>query len=90
MGKLLLRLLKHAVIAAVIAAAALLIWYRGVLRPARDPNIGKRAYLATNDQYLGVVVGAATDTDLGEVWVVEPPSGYKTKYRKSRVVLKEQ
>ena len=90
----LLRLLKyvltHVVIAIIIGVVAMLIWYHPFGRPARDPNIGKHAYAAANDQYLGVVVGSAKDEQLGEVWIVQPPNGYKTKYRKSRLTLKDK
>jgi hypothetical protein len=88
MRKLLWHVLKHAVIAAVIAVVGLSVWYQGMRSPAPDPNVGKRAYLATNNQYLGVVVKEATDSEMGEVWIIESPSGYPTKYRKVRVVLR--
>ncbi len=89
-GKLVLRLLKHAIIAALLGLVLALLWYQPCSRPRRDPNLGKHAYAVNNDQYLGVVVGSAHDPALGEVWIIQPPSGYKTKYRKARVVLKDQ
>lgn len=84
------RLLKHVIFAAVIGVAFMLFWYQPFSRPARDPNVGKHAYNAGNDQYIGVVVGSAKDDKLGDVWIVKPPGGYETKYRKSRLILKDK
>jgi hypothetical protein len=90
LGKFFLHLLKHAIIAVIIAVVLLLVWYQPWNRPARNPNIGKHAYAANDDLYLGVVVGSAKDDQLGEVWIVKRPNGSPTKYRKSRVVLKDE
>jgi hypothetical protein len=90
MGRLFLRLLKHLLIALLIGVVLMLIWYQPFCGPPRDPNLGKHAYAAGTGQYLGVVVGSAKDAKLGEVWIVQPPSGYKTMYRKSRLVLKDK
>ena len=89
MGRFLLHLLKHAVIAALIGAALMAVWYYQA-RPPRDPNVGKRAYLIRDNRYLGEVVRSAKDDRLGEVWVVRQPDGYEAKFAKSRVTLRDK
>ena len=90
MGRLFLRLLKHVVIALVIGVVVIFIWYYEFARPVRDPNVGKRAYLTSDNRYLGEVVRSGQDAQLGEVWVVRQPDGYEVKYRKSRLTLRDK
>jgi hypothetical protein len=90
MKRFFFRMLKHIIIASALGALLMAGWYYFFLRSPHDPNIGKQAYTVGTDQYLGEVVGSAKDAALGEIWIVQRPNGYPTKYRKSRVVLKDK
>jgi membrane protein implicated in regulation of membrane protease activity len=89
LGRTFLRLLKHVVIAVILGVVLMLVWYYQS-RPPHDPNIGKHAYVTATGRYVGKVIGSARDDVLGEVWIIEPPTGYAAKYRKSRLTLKDQ
>ncbi len=79
------RLLKHFILAIVLAVTVALLWYQpSTSRP--DPNVGKLAYGANSSNFLGVVV--ANDKDDGS-WIVEK-SGMRMKYAKSKVILKDK
>lgn len=84
------RLIKHILIALILGAVLAGGWYYLFLYTPRDPNIGKRAYVTTTNEYVGEVIYSANDDLLGPVWVVKSPGGYPTKYRKSRLTLKDK
>ncbi len=84
------RLIKHILIAVILGAVLAFGWYYLFLYAPRDPNIGKRAYVTTTDQYVGEVIASGNDDQLGPIWIVKSPSGYPTKYRKSRLTLKDK
>lgn len=84
------RLIKHILLALILGAVLAFGWYYMFLYTPRDPNIGKRAYVTATDQYLGEVMGSSNDDQLGPVWIIKSPSGYPTKYRKSRLTLKDK
>lgn len=85
--KFFFKLLKHFIMAAILAAAIGVFYYQpwNNFSPTKDPNIGKFVYGLSSSNFLGVVVG-----DDGEnSWIVEK-SGLKMKYAKGRVVLKDR
>ena len=83
-------LFKYVIIGLIVAAiGGGLTWYRLRL-PARNPAIGKHAYLKENGKYLGVVEGQGEDNRRGEVWAVRLPGGYPMMYSKTRVDLKDR
>jgi uncharacterized membrane-anchored protein YitT (DUF2179 family) len=83
--KFFFRLLKHFILAVVLAVIVALFWYQpNATRP--DPNIGKFAYGTVSNSFLGVVV--ANDKEDGS-WIVEK-SGMRMKYPKSKVILKDK
>jgi uncharacterized membrane protein YfcA len=86
--KFFFRLAKHVIIALVLGAALMLFWYQpwNWNRAAKkDPNVGKLAYVVGTGKFVGVVVGS---DDAAGMWIVEKDGGYRTKYAKSRLVLK--
>jgi 4-amino-4-deoxy-L-arabinose transferase-like glycosyltransferase len=83
--KFFFRLLKHFILAVVLAVIVALFWYQPFsARP--DPNIGKFAYGTVSNSFLGVVV--ADDKENGS-WIIER-SGMRTKYPKNKVILKDK
>jgi hypothetical protein len=84
------RLLKHILIATVIGILVAFIWFQMMPSAPVNPNIGKKAYSNATGKFVGTVVGAAHDREMGEVWIVEPPGGYKTKYRRSSLTLRDR
>lgn len=79
------RLLKHFILAVILAVTVALFWYQPTTtRP--DPNLGKFAYGVNSNSFLGVIV--ANDKDDGS-WIVEK-SGMKMKYPKSKVIIKDK
>ena len=83
--KFFFRLLKHFILAIILAVTVALLWYQpSSSRP--DPNLGKFAYGTNSNSFLGVVV--ANDKDDGN-WIVEK-SGMRMKYPKSKVILKDK
>jgi uncharacterized membrane-anchored protein YitT (DUF2179 family) len=83
--KFFFRLLKHFILAAILAVVVALFWYQPFSTP-QDPNIGKFAYGTSSKNFLGVVV--ANDKEDGS-WIVEK-SGIRMKYPKSKVILKDK
>jgi hypothetical protein len=81
---------KHVLIALFLAAIGSGVYYYLMRPPPKDPNIGKFAYSSNSGRYLGVIEGAAEDSQLGAVWIVRPTGGYPTKYSKGRIVLKDK
>jgi hypothetical protein len=76
-----------------IALIAVVAWagiYILRTQSARDPSIGKHAYLTENGKYLGVVEGAGEDNQRGRVWIIRPPGRYPLMYSKTRVTLKDK
>ncbi len=84
--KFFFRLLKHFVIALILAVIVAIAWYQpwNIFTPPQDPNIGKMTYGAISGNYLGKIV--ANDTQ-DNSWIIER-NGIKTKYPKGRVVIK--
>lgn len=83
--KFFFRLLKHFILAIILAVTVALLWYQpSTSRP--DPNLGKLAYGVNSNNFLGVVV--ANDKEDGS-WIVEK-SGMRMKYAKSKVILKDK
>lgn len=85
--KFFFRLAKHLILAFIVGVVLMLLWYQPWHwgRPAKDPNIGKLAYIAGTDRFVGVVVGAE-----GNEWIVEKSGGYRTRYAKARLILKDK
>lgn len=84
-------LFKHVIIALVIGAIGATGYYYFRARPpARNPAIGKYAYLKENGKYLGVIENEGDDNQRGAVWVVRPPGRYPVVYAKTRVAVKER
>lgn len=71
----------------IIAAFLGYVYYRSNGTIARNPAIGRHAYLIENGKYLGVVEGEGEDRTRGKVWVIRPPGRYPLIYSKSRVRL---
>ena len=83
-------MLKHFLIILVLGGLfAGVYWYRS-LPPAKNPAIGKHAYLTENGKYLGVVEGQGEDNRRGEVWITRIPGDHQKMYGKSRVTLKDK
>lgn len=80
------RLLKHFIIALVLAVIVAVAWYQpwNIFAPPQDPNMGKMAYGAISGNYLGKIV--ANDVQ-DNSWIIER-NGIKTKYAKGKVILK--
>lgn len=84
-------LFKHVVIALVLGAiGAGAYYYLRARPPARNPAIGKYAYLKENGKYLGVIEAEGDDNQRGKVWVVRPPGRYPVIYAKPRVAIKDR
>lgn len=83
--KFFFKLLKHFILAIILAAVVAFFWYQP-FSPTKDPNIGKFAYGTGSNSFLGVVV--ANDKEGGS-WIVEK-SGMRMKYSKSKVLLKDK
>lgn len=79
------RLLKHFILAVVLGVIVAVFWYQPQPAPS-DPNVGKFAYGVNSNNFLGVIV--ANDKEGGS-WIVEK-SGMKTKYPKSKVIIKDK
>jgi len=83
-------MLKHFLIILVLGGLfAGVYWYRS-LPPAKNPAIGKHAYLTENGKYLGLVEGQGEDNKRGEVWITRIPGDHPKMYGKSRVTLKDK
>lgn len=83
--KFFFKLLKHFILAVILAVVVALLWYRPDFSTP-NPNLGKFAYGTISNSFLGVVVA---DDKEGGSWIVEK-SGQRMKYPKSKVVLKEK
>lgn len=83
--KFFFKLLKHFILAVILAVVVAMFWYQPFATKP-DPNIGKFAYGTVSNSFLGVVV--ANDKEGGS-WIVEK-SGIRTKYSKSKVILKDK
>ncbi|MFN0087751.1 MAG: hypothetical protein ACKVX9_20335 [Blastocatellia bacterium] len=82
-------LLKHLLIALILAAIGAGLYWRRLL-PEAHPAIGRHAYLRDNGKYLGIVESLGEDPQRGDVWAIRLPGGYPKMYSRSRVVLKEK
>jgi hypothetical protein len=82
-------LFKYFVIGLIVIALGVGLTIYRMIPPAKNPAIGKHAYLKENGKYLGVVEGQGDDTRRGEVWAIRPPGGHQKMYSKSRVELKD-
>lgn len=83
-------MLKHFIIILILGGVfAGVYWYRS-LPPAKNPAIGKHAYLTENSKYLGVVEGEGEDPRRGAVWITRFPGDHQKMYGKSRVTLKDK
>jgi hypothetical protein len=89
MAKFFLRLLKHAIIASILAAVVMFFWYQGY-KPGVNPSIGKAAYAVSNGDYLGTIIAEGNDDRMGAVWVIKSPLGYDRKKSKSTVTVKDK
>lgn len=89
-GRFFFRLLKHLIIAIIIGVVAAFVWYQMQPRPVVDPAIGKRAYSSANGQFVGTVVGTGTDRQMGDILIIQQPGGYKVKYPKSFLLLRDR
>lgn len=88
--KFFFKMVKHLIIIVVLGGIfAGVYWYRNQ-PPAKNPAIGKHAYLTENGKYLGVVEGEGDDKRRGAVWNIRLPGGYPLMYGKSRVTLKDK
>lgn len=88
--KFFFKMVKHLIIIVVLGGIfAGVSWYRS-LPPAKNPALGKHAYLTENGKYLGVVEGEGDDPRRGAVWNIRLPGGYPLMYGKSRVTLKDK
>lgn len=86
--KFFFRLAKHLIIALILAVILMVVWYQpwNWKNQAKDPNIGKLAYITGTDKFVGVIVGS--DNSEG-VWIVEM-GNHRTKYSKSRLDLRSK
>jgi hypothetical protein len=77
---------KHVLTALFIAVLGSGIYYYVMSQPPpKDPNVGKHAYGASSNRYLGVIEAANDDS-----YVVKQPGGYQTKYPRARVIVKDK
>lgn len=87
--KFFFKLLKHFIIILILGGLfAGVYWYRS-LPPAKNPAIGKHAYLTESGKYLGIVEGEGEDPRRGAVWNIRFPGGHPMMYGKTRVKLKD-
>ncbi|MCW5967054.1 MAG: hypothetical protein KIT57_00945 [Blastocatellales bacterium] len=84
------RLLKHLLFALIIGVIAAFIWVQMQPSAPVNPSIGKRAYSSVNGEFVGTVVASGEDPKLGAVWIIQQPGGYKVKYPKSFLQLRDQ
>jgi len=85
-------MIKHAVIILLLggAFAGAYYFFRTPSSPAKNPAIGKHAYLTESGKYLGVVEGEGDDARRGPVWNIRFPGDHPKMYGKSRVTLKDK
>lgn len=85
--KFFFRLLKHFIIAGVLAVIVAIFWYSPfeIFAPPPKPEIGKFAYGTSSKNFLGVVVA---DDKEGGNWIIEK-SGIRSKYGKNHVTLRD-
>lgn len=83
--------LKHVLIILILGGSFVgFYWYRMHSSPAKNPAIGKHAYMTESGKYLGVVEAEGEDTRRGPVWNIRFPGGHPRMFAKSRVTLKDK
>lgn len=84
------RLLKHIIVAVVVGVVIAFIWVQMQPGVPVNPLIGKRAYSSANGQFVGTVVASGTDSKLGDILIIEQPGGYRVKYPKNFLRLRDR
>lgn len=78
-------LFKHVLMALFLAIIGSGIYFYLFNRPpAPDPNVGKYAYGASSNRYLGIIESADADS-----YIVKQ-GNYPTKYAKGRIIVKDK
>jgi len=85
-------MIKHVIIILLLGGifAGAYYFFRTPSPPAKNPAIGKHAYLTESGKYLGVVEGEGEDARRGPVWNIRFPGDHPRMYGKSRVTLKDK